>query len=542
MRTPERRTAPDSEGPLSGAIMNSYTSEAAETENRSTRIAAFTLFASSTETIGKLARSTFKDLAAKLTAPQLAGSDQTKETLPMISFAEFTGNRRAKDNIIRVHALVLDYDNEHEVETDERDPQDIRRRLKRKEALPLERRVAPETALNVFDGLEACAYSSWSHSSELTKFRLIVPFSRAVTSTEWERVTRWARSQLAKADHVVDPASWSAAQAWYRPRRREGQDFIGIHREGRPLDVDAVLRHVPEETTVSERPTRWTGTRLSAYANALNAAVSMPVLLRELGIEVSKAGFVNLRGERTDSAKVYDDHVHDFGSHETFYPVTLTAKTKGITYRAALEWLANFVGFEPFDWATSGLPEKVDPTEEINALPAELPATGWADTVKHAVAAISTQDDTDIAHWVRVLVAKYGKAFPGKASEVERLVRAHVREAKEARKAAAPATATTPEYTFDENGWLCEVVTNHQLGVVNRPLANFTATIERVVTYEDEITPRTVFVVAGKLSTGGGAANARDRRRRVRGDAVGACSVGRQGVLLEGPLVRGGRS
>jgi len=486
---------------LSGEGQMSSSNDTAANVNRPSATVAITTFDSMTSTIGQRVPSvSFATVAEKLTTPQDAAPDQTKDTLPMLSFAEFVGDKRNKENVIRVHALVLDVDNEHSVETGDRDEKDITRRALRKEPLPIERRVTPEALLRLFDGSEACVYSSWSHGPELTKFRLVMPFSRAVTPAEWERVTRWARSLVGKADLLVDPASWSAAHAWYRPRRREGRDFIGIFREGHPLDVDAILRQVPEEKTTEPR-TRWSGTRFAAYQDELQAAVSMPALCNTLGLDVSN-GYANLRGERTSSAKVYDDHIHDFGSNETFYPVTLVAHVKKLNYRQAVDWLAEHAKMDRFDWSTAALPAKVDPTEAINALPAELPSIGWAAVIKPAIAAIATQDSTDVRHWADVLVGRYGAECPAKTEDVLKLVRAHVAEAKKARKEATAAVeVTTPEYTTDESGWLCQFVTS-QFGTAIKPIANFKASIERVTTYADELKPRTVYVITGRLSTG----------------------------------------
>lgn len=137
---------------------------------------------------------------------------EAKERLPGWSPATFKGNRRAKDRVIDVHALVLDYD-------------------------------AGDTSLKdvarIFKGNLGAVHTTFSHTPRHPRLRLILPLSRPVNAAEYDQL--WQYAQQRCLPHVVDAAARDASRFWFLPANRPG----GVHElralKGEPSARDLVL-------------------------------------------------------------------------------------------------------------------------------------------------------------------------------------------------------------------------------------------------------------------------------------------------------------
>jgi hypothetical protein len=166
-----------------------------------------------------------------------------KDQAPIFSAAEFApGQKRLKDHLRALHALVLDLDH-----------------------VPLldwRRVTAP-----LLQGLATIVYSSWSHAAEYVDgrvcLRVILPLSRPCEPDEWEalwiaaatRVGGGIRQPVTEPRGPVDPKCKDPAHVYYCPAYPAGAEssvWFGVT-DGAPLDVDGLLAAGPggdQPTTV----------------------------------------------------------------------------------------------------------------------------------------------------------------------------------------------------------------------------------------------------------------------------------------------------
>lgn len=135
--------------------------------------------------------------------------------------ATFTGDRRDKKSVESVCALVLDY----EAPADQ---------------LP----TTPEDASALWGAWSGWIYTTWSHTPERPRFRLVVTLSRPVTAAEYPLLWRWAATRCEEVGHHIDEACRDASRLWYLPAVRPGHlheyRLLPLHGAA-DLDVDAVL-------------------------------------------------------------------------------------------------------------------------------------------------------------------------------------------------------------------------------------------------------------------------------------------------------------
>lgn len=148
--------------------------------------------------------------------------------------ATFAGDTRKRSNVELVHALVLDYDSGT---------------------------TTPEQALAVWDGCVACVYTSWSHTPSKPKFRLIVPFIRAVNADEYAVLWANAALKVKQAGQAIDEACKDPSRLWYMPSKRDDA-FEVVVQDGVLLDVGELLKpaevndfDINTEVTASVVPT-----------------------------------------------------------------------------------------------------------------------------------------------------------------------------------------------------------------------------------------------------------------------------------------------
>lgn len=133
----------------------------------------------------------------------------------------FAGDRRLKEAVESVYALVLDY----EAPADQ---------------LP----TTPEDGAALWGQWSGWVYTTWSHTPERPRFRLVVLLSRPVTAAEYPLLWRWAATRCEVAGHYIDEACRDASRLWYLPAVRPGHlheyRLFPLH-GATNLDVDAAL-------------------------------------------------------------------------------------------------------------------------------------------------------------------------------------------------------------------------------------------------------------------------------------------------------------
>jgi len=153
----------------------------------------------------------WQQAATWLTDPQYRMLFPQKESAPLISFAEFDGQRR-KLKIKNVTAIVLDFD----------------------DGTPF------ETIRLALASIEFAAYSTHSHAPEKPRFRVIIPLSRPVTVAEYQVV--WMAIN-AKSGGTADHGAKDASRISYWPSCPQ-ENFVNAfthHNRGEILDPNALL-------------------------------------------------------------------------------------------------------------------------------------------------------------------------------------------------------------------------------------------------------------------------------------------------------------
>jgi hypothetical protein len=191
-----------------------------------------TLFEGVMETNGHRASTSWESLVWGFADKVVDATSRSKESLPGWSPAHFSGNVRKKANVEHVFALALDYDNAwEEILTDG---------AHEKHPLPPDEIVTVDAALAPWAGARAWTYTSYSHQPQWPRFRLVVPFARAVTADEYVIVWAWARERLKASKQVIDEQCKDPSRLWFRPARRN-EHFQQVLQDGDYLDVDAIL-------------------------------------------------------------------------------------------------------------------------------------------------------------------------------------------------------------------------------------------------------------------------------------------------------------
>ena len=172
-----------------------------------------TLYPAGEKAKGRRGRTTWKAFFEKLASTTTAKTTE-KLKLPGWSAATFKGDRRRTSGTEWLYAVVLDFD--HGATT-----------------------MAMAAALWV--GAYVFGYSSWSHTPENPRFRLVIVLARPVTAAEYAVLWAYVADKVRAAGQEIDEACKDSARLWflYAPRTEHHTTLL---QEGAPLDVDAVLQ------------------------------------------------------------------------------------------------------------------------------------------------------------------------------------------------------------------------------------------------------------------------------------------------------------
>jgi P4 family phage/plasmid primase-like protien len=138
---------------------------------------------------------------------------ESKDELPLFIAAEFGGQRRIASNVLRLHALVLDFDHGSNADLEQ-----AQHRLRQYGCI---------------------VYSSFSHSAEQHKFRAIVKLSRPVEGPEWLKFWPRAVHEL-RVSQLVDSKCADAPHMYFVPGG-DRTKYVVFGSDGPGLDVDAIL-------------------------------------------------------------------------------------------------------------------------------------------------------------------------------------------------------------------------------------------------------------------------------------------------------------
>ena len=137
-----------------------------------------------------------------------------------------TGGLRIKgqteQNIEAVHAVVLDYDSKHAPVTIER-------------------------AQEVWGGFEHVVYTTFQHAPEKPRFRLVMPLSRPVTTSEFRRIWAWVHARAVENGVPFDPLS-DPGRIYFIPTSAPGAQRQYTYNHEDVLDADLVLSIAPPDT------------------------------------------------------------------------------------------------------------------------------------------------------------------------------------------------------------------------------------------------------------------------------------------------------
>lgn len=137
-----------------------------------------------------------------------------KRRVAGFSLGKFTDNKRALHRVEQVYALTLDFDGGD---------------------------TTIEQAVRLLPGTMGVAYTTFSHSIDWPKLRVIYLLSKPVDSIEYESLWLWAANKIAALGHTLDESARDASRFWYLPSHAPKAIYECRELEGEPLDVAKVL-------------------------------------------------------------------------------------------------------------------------------------------------------------------------------------------------------------------------------------------------------------------------------------------------------------
>jgi len=143
------------------------------------------------------------------------------------------GSTRAKTNVQQVHALVLDIDHQ-------------------------------ELPLDLLEGLEYVAHTTYSHSQTDPRWRVVLPLAESIPGAAWPEF--WLRAN-AHFGGCIDPATKDASRIFYLPSCQPNMPHETRQQHGRFLD-QATLPPVPQYVEPKKLPRQTQNTSsLAAWAS-----------------------------------------------------------------------------------------------------------------------------------------------------------------------------------------------------------------------------------------------------------------------------------
>lgn len=189
------------------------------------------------------------DIVKKLT---YFNESKTKEQTPMFNLWQF---KTLKDGAEL--GRKYDYDTEgNKLETYKELPNTIRRCAKNAIGLwglvlDYDGKKTIEEALIEMDGIECVIYTTFRHTLDLHKFRVVMPFTRMVSLEEFELV----QEDMHHCFPFADAASFSISQAIYLHSGLDKSISISGHLSGNKIDPDIFVATEKEEQSIKQDST-----------------------------------------------------------------------------------------------------------------------------------------------------------------------------------------------------------------------------------------------------------------------------------------------
>ena len=203
------------------------------------------------------------------------------------------------------------------------------------------------------------AYSTWRHTPETPRVRVIAELSRPVTPDEYRVLAKAACESLAVPVAAIDPCSWTPNQPMFAPQHPEGGSFWTMTGKGNAYPVPAFIATPKVDDIddlslmVAAQPLDMTDVEVDAYLAAYPATGLDYDAWLKCGMalyhqhEGSKAGFTRwvnwskLDGDRFDDGEMPSKWKSFGGSAK---PVTMASiiyhvKQAGVVVSTAAGWL-----------------------------------------------------------------------------------------------------------------------------------------------------------------------------------------------------------
>ena len=203
------------------------------------------------------------------------------------------------------------------------------------------------------------AYSTWRHTPETPRVRVIAELSRPVTPDEYRVLAKAACESLAVPVAAIDPCSWTPNQPMFAPQHPEGGSFWTMTGKGNAYPVPAFIATPRVDDIddlslmVAAQPLDMTDVEVDAYLAAYPATGLDYDAWLKCGMalyhqhEGSKAGFTRwvnwskLDGDRFDDGEMPSKWKSFGGSAK---PVTMASiiyhvKQAGVVVSTAAGWL-----------------------------------------------------------------------------------------------------------------------------------------------------------------------------------------------------------
>lgn len=102
--------------------------------------------------------------------------------------------------------------------------------------------VTIEAAHEFFSVYQGSLHTTFSHTDEHPRFRVVLPFNRPVTADEYARVWETIYDRIKRAGMTLDRGCKDASRFWFLPAVKPGGQYIFQVFRGNLLDVDEVLK------------------------------------------------------------------------------------------------------------------------------------------------------------------------------------------------------------------------------------------------------------------------------------------------------------
>jgi hypothetical protein len=108
--------------------------------------------------------------------------------------------------------------------------------------------LSTDAVCEVYAGVAGVVHTSFSHTPEHPKHRIVLRTTRDMTPDEYARVWRYVRDKAERLRQRLDEAPKDASRFWYVPGHPAGAAYTWRAFDGSALDVDGILATAPDLT------------------------------------------------------------------------------------------------------------------------------------------------------------------------------------------------------------------------------------------------------------------------------------------------------